>query len=370
MTPGSFVFDEFALDPGERLLCRGGVRLDLSGRYLDALLLLVREQGRLVTKDRFLAEVWRGVPVTDEVLTQCIRTLRRRLGDEAARPRFIETVPKHGYRFIAEVGWRDAETDGGPRRSPTTTPPATIGVPRLAGAAALGGAVAGVGGGLVYGLAATPPAPDGGMGAVSVLLVLTVLGMVIGCLGGLGVGAGIAVAGRLRGARWQWVTFGGMAGGLAVGGIVKILGVDAFSLLIGRSPLAMTGAGEGALLGGALGLAASIAHRRRLGPAGSAAIGGMAGATAGLLVPLLGGHLLGGSLAGLARAFPDARFRLDRFGALFGESGLGRVGEAVTATAEGALFGLCVLAALAMARRGRGDGTGGAAEDARPGTHS
>jgi len=49
-------------------------------------------------------EVWRGIPVTDEALTQCIRTLRKQLGDDAARPRFIETVPKHGYRFIATVG--------------------------------------------------------------------------------------------------------------------------------------------------------------------------------------------------------------------------------------------------------------------------
>src|SRR6185503_19790630 len=56
-----------------------------------------------ISKDRFLDEVWRGVPVTDEALTQCIKTLRRQLGDDAARPRFIETVPKHGYRFVAPV---------------------------------------------------------------------------------------------------------------------------------------------------------------------------------------------------------------------------------------------------------------------------
>ena len=67
------------------------------------LILLVGEAGRLVSKDRLLEEVWRGVPVTDEALTQCIKTLRRQLGDDAARPRFIETIPKHGYRFIAAV---------------------------------------------------------------------------------------------------------------------------------------------------------------------------------------------------------------------------------------------------------------------------
>src|SRR3982751_1838327 len=105
MTRGSFHFGDFTFDPSERLLTRGAERLDLSSRYLDALSLLLRQRGSLVTKTRFMDEVWQGVPVTDEALTQCIRTLRRQLGDDAARPRFIETVPKHGYRFIAEAEW-------------------------------------------------------------------------------------------------------------------------------------------------------------------------------------------------------------------------------------------------------------------------
>src|SRR3954467_8599864 len=100
---GSFVFEQFVLDPDDRQLRRGADPVELNGRYFDALALLVREQGKLVSKDRFLEEVWRGIPVTDEALTQCVRTLRRQLGDDAARPRFIETVPKHGYRFIASV---------------------------------------------------------------------------------------------------------------------------------------------------------------------------------------------------------------------------------------------------------------------------
>ena len=100
---GSFRFEGFELDPGNRRLSRDGAPVELSARYLDALVLLAGEQGRLVSKDRFLEEVWRGIPVTDEALTQCIKTLRRQLGDDAANPRFIETVPKHGYRFLAPV---------------------------------------------------------------------------------------------------------------------------------------------------------------------------------------------------------------------------------------------------------------------------
>jgi DNA-binding winged helix-turn-helix (wHTH) protein len=105
LEPGAFQFERFTLDLDERQLRRDDAPIALNGRYLDALALLVREQGRLVSKDRFLGEVWRGVPVTDEALTQCIKTLRQRLGDAAASPRFIETVPKHGYRFIAPVEW-------------------------------------------------------------------------------------------------------------------------------------------------------------------------------------------------------------------------------------------------------------------------
>src|SRR4029079_17379337 len=109
MTAGSFRFDRFVLDTADRRLRRDGKPVELNARYLDALCLLVADAGKLVPKDRFLDQVWRGVPVTDEALTQCIKMLRRQLGDDAARPRFIETVPKHGYRFIAPV-----ETGGGP----------------------------------------------------------------------------------------------------------------------------------------------------------------------------------------------------------------------------------------------------------------
>jgi len=98
-----YQFDSFTLDPIERRLFAGGVLVELSSRYFDALLLLLRHPGTLLSKERFLQEVWQGIPVTDEVLTQCIKTLRRQLGDSASQPHLIETIPKHGYRFIAAV---------------------------------------------------------------------------------------------------------------------------------------------------------------------------------------------------------------------------------------------------------------------------
>ena len=103
MKTGSFRFGNFTVDVEQRQLRRDGALVDVSNRYFDALTLLLSEAGGLVSKDRFMDEVWRGVPVTDEALTQCIKSLRRHLDDDAARPLYIETVPKHGYRFVASV---------------------------------------------------------------------------------------------------------------------------------------------------------------------------------------------------------------------------------------------------------------------------
>src|SRR5690242_16222015 len=165
----SFAFENFVLDTGDRRLRAGGDPVELNGRYFDALALLVAHQGKLVSKDHFLSEVWRGVPVTDEALTQCIKTLRRELGDNASSPRFIETVPKHGYRFIAPV----RRVDGTSAKAPTSGDPAhwwDITLTGLAGT--LGGIAAGVIGGLIYGfLGALQPA-QGGVGALSTMVVI------------------------------------------------------------------------------------------------------------------------------------------------------------------------------------------------------
>ncbi|HNW19539.1 MAG TPA: winged helix-turn-helix domain-containing protein, partial [Sphingorhabdus lacus] len=70
MDGASLYFDDFRLDPENRLLTRDGAPVELSGRYFDALALLVGAPGKLVSKERFLEDVWHGVPVTDEALTQ------------------------------------------------------------------------------------------------------------------------------------------------------------------------------------------------------------------------------------------------------------------------------------------------------------
>ena len=362
---GSFRFENFDFDPRDRRLRRDGVPVELNARYLDALALLVGEAGRLVAKDRFMAEVWRGVPVTDEALTQCIRTLRRRLGDDAARPRFIETVPKHGYRFVAPVerigagAERGAGAGAGAGAASAARAAPAHGLRQLlllGGAGTIGAGVAGTVGGLFYGFAgaAQPLAP--GIGAASVLLVLLWLTIAAALIGGAGVSFGIAASGFA--AARPWSIAGGALGGLAVGGIVKLLGLDAFNLLLGRSPGDITGAGEGLLLGTAVGLGAWLAGRGRgaapLSLRRSVAVAGLAGGGAGILIPLLGGRLMGGSLDLLARSFPDSRLRLDAIGGLFGESGFGPAGQIATGGLEGALFGGCIVGAMVLARRSLG----------------
>jgi DNA-binding winged helix-turn-helix (wHTH) protein len=353
----SFRFEDFALDPRDRRLRRGGAPVELNARYFDALALLVRESGRLVSKERFLDEIWQGVPVTDEALTQCIRTLRRQLGDDAARPRFIETVPKHGYRFVAPVEQVGDEPDARPAGTTVPTPgPAPHFAWRmlflLGGAGTVGALVAGLIGGLIYGLAGASQPLQPGIGGASVLLVLVCVTLSVALIGGLGVSFGVA-AGFASGRAAPWSVAGGALGGLIVGAFVKLLSQDAFALLLGRAPGDITGAAEGALLGGAVGLGAWLGSRGagplslRRGVAATA----FACAGAGLLIPLAGGRLLGGSLDLLARAFPDSRLRLDPIGALFGESGFGPVSQAATGALEGALFGACLVGAMIIARR-------------------
>src|SRR5207237_6200466 len=96
-------FGEFCLDAGNRRLLRDGQPVALNSKYFDVLLLLVSRCGQLVEKATIFAEIWSGVFVTDAALTQCIKDIRKQLGDDAANPRYIKTVPKHGYVFIGEV---------------------------------------------------------------------------------------------------------------------------------------------------------------------------------------------------------------------------------------------------------------------------
>lgn len=355
MTQTVYHFDDFTLNIAQRQLRRGEHVLELNARYLDALALLVREGGQLVSKERFLAQVWQGIPVTDEALTQCIKTLRKTLGDLAGSPRFIETVPKHGYRFIAAVQAQPATADHGQGAAQPAPVTASNGVLIPLAAGILGGAVAGMLGGLAYGFVAASQQQEAG--ALSVLLVMLCLSLLVAVPGAAGVVGGFVLARRLAPTARGWPLLGAAFGGMLVGALGKLIGVDAFALLFGRAPGDITGAFEGLLLGFAVGAAIWLLERGdgHALQARRVAVAGLLCAAVGLLLAVLGRPLLGGSLELLAQSFPSSRLQLDALGALVGEPGFGPRSQFLTAAVEAGLFGSCIASAMQLARRAAGN---------------
>src|SRR5215203_1806443 len=92
-------FDRFQLDSDERLLFDGVKTISLAPKVFDTLLLLVENAGRVLSKERMLKEIWEDSFVEENNLAQNISYLRRILG-ETREIKFIETVPKYGYRFV------------------------------------------------------------------------------------------------------------------------------------------------------------------------------------------------------------------------------------------------------------------------------
>src|SRR5688500_12148335 len=98
-------FGEFALDLKSGELSKNGSRLLLPVQPFRILALLVRSPGTLVTRDDLRRELWRDDVFVDfeHSLNAAIKRLRQVLGDPAAVPRFIETLPRRGYRFTVPV---------------------------------------------------------------------------------------------------------------------------------------------------------------------------------------------------------------------------------------------------------------------------
>ncbi|MDQ2780780.1 MAG: transcriptional regulator, partial [Pseudomonadota bacterium] len=97
-------FHDFELDEGQRQLrSPGGEPVTLSPRHFDALLYFVERPGQLLDKDSLLAALWPGLVVEENSLSQTVSTLRRALEDNPQASRFIQTVPRRGFRFVAPV---------------------------------------------------------------------------------------------------------------------------------------------------------------------------------------------------------------------------------------------------------------------------
>lgn len=99
----SYEFGPFRLEVSERRLLRDGKAVPLTSRIFDLLLLMVRRSGHLVCKEEIMREVWGGQIVEENNLTVTMSALRKALGQETGQCAYIETVPKCGYRFVAEV---------------------------------------------------------------------------------------------------------------------------------------------------------------------------------------------------------------------------------------------------------------------------
>ncbi|MDQ4123033.1 MAG: winged helix-turn-helix domain-containing protein [Acidobacteriota bacterium] len=91
------------MDPHERLLRRDGKPVPLTPKVFDLLLLLVENKGRLLEKEDLMQALWQDSFVEESNLSFSISTLRKALGEDPKQRQYIETVPKRGYRFIADV---------------------------------------------------------------------------------------------------------------------------------------------------------------------------------------------------------------------------------------------------------------------------
>lgn len=108
-----YEFGEFRLDIAEHSLVRfeTGERLPLTEKAFETLCVLVRNAGHLVNKNELMNQVWADSFVEENNLNKCVHAVRRALGDKDGERKFIETVKKHGFRFVAEVRRvKEAET--------------------------------------------------------------------------------------------------------------------------------------------------------------------------------------------------------------------------------------------------------------------
>lgn len=102
-TAASYRFGPFTVDAGSYRLLRDGQPVPLSPKIIDLLLYLAARQSTLVSKDELFTALWPDVAVTDNALTQAVSELRQALGDDPAKPQYVQTVARRGYRFIASV---------------------------------------------------------------------------------------------------------------------------------------------------------------------------------------------------------------------------------------------------------------------------
>ena len=106
-------FGDFELDDSLRKLSREGRRVRLTGQALDLLCFLVQRSGELITREDIKRQLWPGSRVeVEHSIDVLINRLRSALGDSGKSPRYIETIPRKGYRFLGPVNSETGRKNG------------------------------------------------------------------------------------------------------------------------------------------------------------------------------------------------------------------------------------------------------------------
>src|SRR2546421_5985250 len=113
-SPGILRFGVFEVDLRAGELRKQGVRIKLQEQPFHVLTLLLQRPGEVITREELRSELWQSETFVDfdNSLNTSINKLREALGDSAENPRFIETLPRRGYRFIAPVTSVEGTTRG------------------------------------------------------------------------------------------------------------------------------------------------------------------------------------------------------------------------------------------------------------------
>ncbi len=99
----AILINQLKLLPQEFRIYRGKQIINLQPKCAELLLYLAERPGQVISKETLLQDIWNGRVVGEDVLTNCIRKLRKQLNDDAKSPKLIETINKKGYRMIAKV---------------------------------------------------------------------------------------------------------------------------------------------------------------------------------------------------------------------------------------------------------------------------
>ncbi len=98
-----YTCEDVQIDASSGCLKRGGLEFHLRQQSFHLLLYLIEQRQRLISKEELIENFWQGAAVTDNAVVQCIKEIRKALGDDPHEPRFIRTIHKHGYRFMMQV---------------------------------------------------------------------------------------------------------------------------------------------------------------------------------------------------------------------------------------------------------------------------